>query len=64
VRDTDCADGRGCFAVLTDDGRAALAQARPTHLAGVRERFLGRFSDDELELLAGFWERVLPEAAA
>ena len=43
---------------------ALLARARPTHLDGVRERFLRQFSDDELEQMAGFWERVRPGAAA
>src|SRR5918992_872540 len=54
-RDTCTSDGRGCFAVLTEQGEQALARARPTHLAGVRERFLSRFSEDELEQLALFW---------
>jgi DNA-binding MarR family transcriptional regulator len=63
VRDTCSSDGRGLYAVLTDEGEAMLARARPTHLAGVRERFLAHFSDDELKQLAGYWERVLPGAA-
>jgi len=60
VRDTCESDGRGSFAVLTDEGEELLARARPTHLAGVRERFLRHFSEDELRTLAGFWERVKP----
>ena len=64
VRDTCTSDGRGCFAVLTDAGEEMLARARPTHLAGVRERFLKHFDDDELATLAGYWERVHPGAAA
>jgi DNA-binding MarR family transcriptional regulator len=63
VRDTCTSDGRGCFAVLTDEGESLLARARPTHLAGVRERFLSRFSEAELVQLASFWERVKPGAA-
>ena len=63
VRDTCESDGRGSFAVLTEDGEALLARARPTHLDGVRARFLRHFSDDELEQLARYWERVLPGAA-
>jgi DNA-binding MarR family transcriptional regulator len=63
VRDTCTSDGRGTFAVLTDEGEELLARARPTHLAGVRERFLRQFSDDELRTLASFWERVQPGAA-
>ena len=63
ARDTCTSDGRGCFAVLTDEGEELLARARPTHLAGVRERFLRHYSEDELRTLAGFWERVKPGAA-
>jgi DNA-binding MarR family transcriptional regulator len=62
-RDACVSDGRGTFAVLTDKGEALLAQARRTHLDGVRERFLCHFSRDELERLAGLWNRVLPGAA-
>src|SRR3954451_3295648 len=62
-RDHCTADGRGCFAVLTPKGRSVLDTARPTHLDGVRERFLSQFGDDELLVLAGWWERVLPGAA-
>jgi DNA-binding MarR family transcriptional regulator len=63
VRDTCTSDGRGLYAVLTDAGDEMLARARPTHLAGVRERFLRHFSEDELRQLATFWERVQPGAA-
>ena len=62
-RDTCTSDGRGCYAVLTDQGEALLARARRTHLDGVRDRFLRHFSADELRGLAGYWERVLPGAA-
>jgi DNA-binding MarR family transcriptional regulator len=63
VRETCESDGRGSFAVLTDEGDELLARARPTHLAGVRERFLKHFSDAELKQLARYWERVRPGAA-
>jgi DNA-binding MarR family transcriptional regulator len=62
-RDHCTDDGRGCYAVLTDKGAAALAEARPTHLAGVREKFLARFDEDALQTLAVLWERVLPGAS-
>jgi DNA-binding MarR family transcriptional regulator len=62
-RDACTDDGRGTYAVLTDTGEAYLARARPTHLDGVRERFLQHFEPDELHTLATFWERVLPGAA-
>ena len=63
VRDACEEDGRGSFAVLTPKGEELLARARPTHLAGVRERFLRHFDEDELRTLAQFWERVVPGAA-
>jgi hypothetical protein len=43
---------------------ARLAQARKTHLRGVRERFLDHFSNDELERLAEVWQRLLPPGEA
>jgi DNA-binding MarR family transcriptional regulator len=63
VRDTCSSDGRGCFAVLTDRGAELLSRARPTHLAGVRKRFLEHFDEDELQALAEGWNRVHPGAA-
>jgi DNA-binding MarR family transcriptional regulator len=53
----DC-DGRGAYAVITERGLERLREARPCHLAGVRERFLSRFSEPELEQLAAFWARL------
>ena len=46
-----------------DKGEALLAEARRTHLDGVRERFLQHFEPDELRTLAALWERVLPGAS-
>ena len=51
-------DARGYFAAITDRGRALFTEARRTHLAGVRERFLSRFSRDDLRTLGELWERV------
>ena len=62
-RDPCTDDGRGMFAVLTDKGDALLLHARPTHLDGVRERFLRHFEPDELRALAELWKRVLPGSA-
>jgi DNA-binding MarR family transcriptional regulator len=59
-RATCPSDARGAFAVLTAEGRAALRRAAPTHLAGVRDRFLSQFSAAELRQLKTFWERILP----
>jgi DNA-binding MarR family transcriptional regulator len=63
LRDTCSSDGRGCFAVLTEEGEALLQRARSTHLAGVRDRFLRHFTPAEQQTLAAFWNRVLPGAA-
>ena len=62
-RDTCTDDGRGAFAVLTENGAAALAEARRTHLDGVREKFLKQFDEGELRVLAEYWERVVPGAS-
>lgn len=56
-------DARGYWAVLTSPGLEFLDRARPTHLAGVRERFLQHFSSEELERLAEYWDRLLPGAS-
>jgi DNA-binding MarR family transcriptional regulator len=52
-------DARGAFAVLTEGGAERLREARKTHLAGVRDRFLQRFDEQELRSLGDVWERVL-----
>ena len=62
-RERCSADRRGLFAVLTDDGLAKLREASPTHLAGVRSRFLGRLSADEQVTLGALWERLVPGTA-
>jgi DNA-binding MarR family transcriptional regulator len=51
-------DGRGLFAHLTPAGRARLAAARPTHLAGVRRHFLGHLSAREQRDLGALWKRL------
>jgi DNA-binding MarR family transcriptional regulator len=53
-------DARGAFACLTMLGRERLHAARGTHLAVVREHFLSRFSEEELDMLADTWERIAP----
>lgn len=63
-RDACSDDARGCFAVLTPAGEAMLRRARPTHLSGVRERFLDHLSDDDLAVLGGAWARMLDEDSA
>jgi hypothetical protein len=50
------------YARLTEEGREALCEARPTLIEGVRHRFLAHFDDAELDALADAWERVRPGA--
>lgn len=51
-------DARGTEARITDAGRALVHAASATHLAGVRRRFLERFSPAELQLLADQFARL------
>jgi DNA-binding MarR family transcriptional regulator len=49
----------GSHAVLTESGRATLAEARKTHLSGVRRRFLQRFSVEEQRIMGSYYDRAL-----
>jgi DNA-binding MarR family transcriptional regulator len=51
-------DARGWFAAITPRGRELFARARQTHLDGVRELFLSRFTRDELRRLGALWESL------
>src|SRR5215213_164682 len=53
-------DARGAFACITQAGVELLEQARPTHIAGIRRRFLAQFSEEELRLLGTYWDRLVP----
>ena len=57
VRESAPEDRRGAYAVLTAKGLAELHKALKAHVQLVRERFLGLYSDRELEQLATFWRR-------
>jgi DNA-binding MarR family transcriptional regulator len=52
-------DRRGTFAVLTEAGRARLAEAAPTHVAGVRRHFLDHLGAEELVGLADALDAVV-----
>jgi DNA-binding MarR family transcriptional regulator len=57
---TRCAaetDGRGLYAQLTDAGAEKLAEARRTHLRGIREVFLERLTVTDQLALADVWRR-------
>jgi DNA-binding MarR family transcriptional regulator len=52
-------DPRQVYARLTDRGFEVVADATPTHVAGVKERFLERLSDEQTKQLAAIWPAVL-----
>jgi DNA-binding MarR family transcriptional regulator len=51
-------DRRGAFAVISEEGRRRLADARPVHRAGVRRRFLDALDGDEMRALGELWGRL------
>ena len=52
-------DPRQMYARVTDRGLEVLADATPTHIAGIKERFLERLSDEQTKQLASIWRAVL-----
>ncbi len=52
-------DPRRVFASITRRGLDRLAKTTPTHLAGVRRRFLERLSQAQVKLLAAAWDQLL-----
>lgn len=52
VARTSCpSDRRGTFAEITDDGRRALAAARPVHLQGIGRHFAAHLDPRQLDAL-------------
>ncbi|MBK8618222.1 MAG: MarR family transcriptional regulator [Anaerolineales bacterium] len=51
-------DRRGAYAVLTKEGAARFEKAIKAHVAFVRENFLSKFSDKELNQMSAFWKRL------
>jgi len=54
------ADQRSLVVVLTDTGLRRLRAAQVTHHAVVRERFLSRLDERQLERFAELWETAVP----
>lgn len=63
VRERCEQDRRGLYARISEEGLRRFAEARVTHLEGVRAGFLDRFEPEELDALADAWEKVQPGAA-
>ena len=59
VRKENCAsDARVTYAKLTPAGTAKLREAAKTHLRGLDELFVGRYSESELTTLADLLSRL------
>ncbi|MCZ7531534.1 MAG: MarR family transcriptional regulator [Acidimicrobiia bacterium] len=52
-------DRRGAFVVLTDDGRRAIEEAAPRHVAIVRRLVIDQIDADELDAIGAAAEKVL-----
>lgn len=61
MRERCSQDGRGQYAVLTATGMETVDRARPTHLRGVRQRFLSQIDDEQLLAVGAAFTRVLRE---
>jgi DNA-binding MarR family transcriptional regulator len=57
-KETCASDARVSYAKLTDEGAAKLRAASATHLRGIDELFLGRYSGSELATLAELLSRL------
>jgi len=57
-KETCSSDARVSYAKLTDEGFEKLRAAGTTHLRGVHELFLSRYSEDELATLAELLSRL------
>jgi len=61
-REPDPADGRGLYAVLTEEGLEALRRMWPTYARGIAEHFGKHLNDEEVEVLDCALRRVLSAA--
>ncbi len=51
-------DGRGADAVLTAAGAQRLLEVHPHHVRSIRERFAGRYTNEELRTLTALLRRL------
>lgn len=57
-------DRRGCYAVLTEEGRTALERSWPVYARGISEHFGRHLGDEEVATLTEALGRVLAVARA
>ncbi|HXV97638.1 MAG TPA: MarR family transcriptional regulator [Anaerolineae bacterium] len=58
-RQPDASDRRGSFAVITEQGIAALRKAWPVYARGISRYFARNLSDEEARLVAEVFNRML-----
>lgn len=61
-RQPDPNDRRGFFAVITDEGIAALRKAWPVYAQGISRHFARHMSDDEARLIVKLFNGILNTA--
>lgn len=57
-------DRRGWFVEVTDDGRRAIADAAPDHVAAVRELFVDRLTPEQIDVVSEVADTVLAAVEA
>jgi DNA-binding MarR family transcriptional regulator len=56
----DCRDDRrGTYAVLTDEGWETIQRVAPHHVRGVREHFVDRLTDDQLDAIVAAYAPIV-----
>jgi len=58
-RESAAEDKRGAYAVLLPAGQERLNSAEASNIELVKQFFLSRYSEEELEQMASFWKRFL-----
>ncbi len=59
ARETAAEDARGAYAVLTSKGKERLDAAEHNNITLVRRYFLSLYSEEELQMMGGFWSRFM-----
>ncbi|PVE98379.1 MULTISPECIES: MarR family transcriptional regulator [unclassified Microbacterium] len=63
IRRDDCAtDNRGAVVVLTEEGSGAFRRANVPHLRAIRELFIDRLDDEQLQMVDGITKALRTSA--
>lgn len=63
-RDACVSDGRGAYIVLTEEGRAAIEAAAPSHVDAVRSYFFDELTSEDVKALAAIADRIIARVEA